>query len=186
MSGVPSTESRLFPGTHTTWSPDRRYRYFLRRPWEEQLSLGLVEAGQGSAARAPIAFVLLNPSTADERKDDPTVARCRRYGLAWGFGEVIVLNAFAYRATDPKDMRAQIDPVGPDNDTTLLTTISTVLDMGGRVVCGWGNHGGHLQRSDHLRQILAPFSDLRCFPKTKAGEPGHPLYLRKDVALERL
>lgn len=183
---VVSTQERLFPGTHTTWSPDRRYRYFLRRPWEEQLGLGLLENQQDGEARAPIAFVLLNPSTADERKDDPTVARCRRYGLAWGFGEVIILNAFAYRATDPKDMRVQNDPVGPENDATLLATVATVLDMGGRVVCGWGNHGAHLQRSDHLRAILAPFGALRCFPKTKAGEPGHPLYLRKDVTLEDL
>ncbi len=185
MAGL-TTQDRLFAGQNTTWSPDRRYRYFLRRPWCEQLDQGFAEAGADDMQRPPIAFLLLNPSTADERKDDPTVARCRRYAVAWGFGEVIVLNAFAYRATDPKDMRAQSDPVGPENDATLLATLPVVQALGGRLVCGWGNHGAHLGRSDHLRELLADFQGLRCFPKTKAGEPGHPLYLRKDVALQDL
>ncbi len=181
-----STQQRLYQGQNTTWSADRRYRYFLRRPWHEQVAQGFAEPEMSAEGRPPIAFLLLNPSTADEVKDDPTVARCRRYAVAWGFGEVIVLNAFAYRATDPKDMRAQADPVGPDNDATLLATLPAVQALGGRLVCGWGNHGAHLGRSDQLRALLADFEGLRCFPKTKAGEPGHPLYLRKDVALQDL
>ena len=186
-----STSHRLFPGTNTTWSPDRAYRYFLRRPWEEQLSFGFADAGLlgEQETRPPIAFLLLNPSTADELKDDPTVARCRRFAVAWGYGEVMILNAFAYRATDPKDMKAQADPVGPDNDTTIQTAVSTVLDLGGRIVCGWGNHGSHMQRTTALLQVLGQWRDhpqLLGFPKTKSGDPGHPLYLRKDVLLTPL
>ena len=97
---MPVTSDILYPGTDTTWSPDRSHRYFLRRP-----------ASLLDQAKPVIAFILLNPSTADERKDDPTVAKCRRYAAGWGFGEVIVLNAFAYRATDPKNMKAHPDPI---------------------------------------------------------------------------
>lgn len=149
------------------------------------------EAASGATqeVRPPIAFLLLNPSTADEVKDDPTVARCRRFAVDWGYGEVMILNAFAYRATDPKDMKAQADPVGPDNDETIQTVVSTVLELGGRIVCGWGNHGSHLQRTTALLEVLSQWRDhpqLLGFPKTKSGDPGHPLYLRKDVLLTPL
>ena len=127
---MPITSDILFPGIDTTWSPDRSHRYFLRRP------AGLLEQD-----KPVIAFILLNPSTADEVKDDPTVAKCRRYAAGWGYGEVIVLNAFAYRATDPKNMKAHADPVGPDNDRTILETAQAVHGLGGTLLCGWGTHG---------------------------------------------
>lgn len=163
------TSDILFPGTNTTWSPDRSHRYFLRRP-----------AGLLDQDKPVIAFILLNPSTADELKDDPTVAKCRRYAAGWGFGEVIVLNAFAYRATDPKNMRAHPDPVGPENDATVLATATAVHELGGTLLCGWGTHGAHLDRSAQLQDLLAHFP-LNAFTLTKHGEPGHPLYLRGDL-----
>ena len=166
---MPITSELLFPGQDTTWSPDRAHRYFLRRP-----------AGMLDRDKPVIAFVLLNPSTADEVKDDPTVAKCRRYAAGWGYGEVIVLNAFAYRATDPKNMRAHPDPIGPDNDATILQTAEVVHGLGGTILCGWGTHGTHLERSAALRALLAPFP-LKAFTLTKHGEPGHPLYLRGDL-----
>jgi hypothetical protein len=166
---VPVTSDILFPGHDTTWSTDRAYRYFLRRP------ASLLEQ-----AKPVIAFILLNPSTADETKDDPTVAKCRRYAAGWGFGEVIVLNAFAFRATDPKNMRAHIDPVGPDNDRTILETAQAVHGLGGTLLCGWGTHGAHLERSAQVQALLEPFP-LKAFTLTKHGEPGHPLYLRGDL-----
>ena len=146
----------------------------------------LLEQPDPLAKRPPIVFCLLNPSTADERKDDPTVARCRRFAVAWGFGDVVVLNAFAYRATDPKDMKAQTDPTGPENDATILETINWVIENGGQVVCGWGNHGSHLQRSTHLRSLFEDYKTtgkVLAFPFTKSGEPGHPLYLKNTVQL---
>ena len=146
----------------------------------------LIDQPDTSLTRPPIAFCLLNPSTADEAKDDPTVARCRRFAVAWGFGDIIVLNAFAYRATDPKDMKAHAEPVGADNDATIVETVEWVLDQGGQLVCGWGNHGSHLDRSTHLRALLEPFKatgKLFGFPSTKSGEPGHPLYLKNSVEL---
>lgn len=166
---MPVSSDILYPGTDTTWSPDRSHRYFLRRP-----------ASPLDQEKPGIAFILLNPSTADERKDDPTVAKCRRYAAGWGFGEVIVLNAFAYRATDPKDMKAHPDPVGPDNDQTIVETARAVHGLGGTLLCGWGTHGSHLDRSIHLQELLKDFP-LKAFTLTKHGQPGHPLYLRGDL-----
>ena len=181
----------LYPDQQTRFSPCRTWRYFLRRPWQQQIDQSfvvsdLLDQPDTTTKRPPIAFCLLNPSTADETKDDPTVARCRRFAVAWGFGDIIVLNAFAYRATDPKDMKAHMEPVGADNDKTIIQTVEWVLSNGGQVVCGWGNHGSHLSRSTHIRSILAPYKDtdkILGFPTTKSGEPGHPLYLKNSVEL---
>lgn len=171
-----TTSQLLFSGQDTLWSPDRAYRYFLRRSVEHDFEL---------SAKPPIAFLLLNPSTADEMKDDPTVARCRRFALAWGYGEVIVLNAFAFRATDPRNMKAQADPVGPENDAVIIETTRVLFEFGGTLVCGWGNHGAHHNRGTAIREVIRAYP-ARAFPLTKVGEPGHPLYLRNDVQLRDL
>lgn len=178
-----STQPILYPKSNTRWSPDRRYRYFLRRPWHEQVTQGFADMTIMSEDRPPIAFLLLNPSTADEIKDDPTVARCRRFAVAWGYGEVLILNAFAFRATDPMDMKQASDPVGPQNDQIILESLKAVNCLGGQIVCGWGNHGKHQKRGLALRTLLAGHKGVKCFPVTKQGEPGHPLYLKNSVAL---
>ena len=166
----PLIDNSFYPGTHSLWSPDRQHRYFLRRP----------AVTAEDRAKPPMAFIMLNPSTADEVKDDPTVAKSRRYAKSWGFGEVIVMNAFAYRATDPKNMRAHPDPVGPDNDEVIRSTVEHIIGRDGIIVCGWGNHGLHLERGAKLRTMLKQFQ-LHSFPITKQDQPGHPLYLRSTV-----
>ena len=178
---MPSTASLLFPDAHSLWSDydpsegRRPYRYFLRRL--ENKVTGLIEPD-----KPPMVVVLLNPSTADEIKDDPTVAKSRRHAAGWGYGEVIILNAFAYRATDPKNMKAQPDPIGPKNDQVIQETCAAVVALGGRIVCGWGNHGQHLGRSDALRALLSPF-ETWAFKVSKTGEPSHPLYLSMATQL---
>ena len=104
-----------------------RYRYLLTRVW----------APGGKKA----LFVMLNPSTADEMKNDPTVERCERRARAMGFGAFRVCNIFAYRATDPRNMRAQQDPIGPGNDEAIRESCL----WADRVVCAWGTHGEFLQ-----------------------------------------
>lgn len=170
------TLGTLYPGEEALWSPEPvpAYRYFLRRPPWRSL--------EPNPEAPPIAFLLLNPSTADEVQDDPTIRRCRGYAADWGYGEVMILNAFAFRATDPKVMRAQADPVGPDNDRVILETCEALFSMGGTLVCGWGNHGAFQDRGQAVRALLKGFP-AQAFPLTGAGEPGHPLYLRKDVQL---
>ena len=116
----------------------------------------------------------LNPSTADETQDDPTIRRCQGFARDWGYGGLVMANLFAFRATDPAVMKQAADPVGPDNDEHLLQLASTCP----LVVAAWGTHGQHLGR-DHQVRELTP--NLHCLRLTKEGYPGHPLYLPKSL-----
>lgn len=140
------------------FSPDRRYRYTLWRIWD--------------AARPPVAFILLNPSTADETELDPTLRRCLGFAQAWGAGGFWIGNVFAFRATDPSVMRQEMDPVGPENDAALLEIAARCPTL----VCGWGVHAVHRGREQEVLRLLvkARFTALRL---TKSGAPSHPLYL---------
>lgn len=119
-------------------------------------------------------FVGLNPSTADETQDDPTIRRCIAYAKAWGFDALCMTNLFAYRATQPEDMLAQEDPIGVDNDAHLVALAATA----GVVVAAWGTHGVHLGRDASVRAAL---SNLHFLKLTHSGQPGHPLYLPKTL-----
>jgi hypothetical protein len=144
------------------YSPDSRYRYALTRTW---------------APGDKVLFVMLNPSTATELQNDPTVERCERRARALGFGGFAVANIFAFRATDPRVMRAEPDPVGPMNDATILD-LATRFD---RVVCAWGSHGAHLDRGARVESMLrATRQDLFHLGLTLAGHPKHPLYIGYD------
>ena len=144
----------------TVFSPCRTYRYTLWREW-----IG----GDGYAM-----FVGLNPSTADETQDDPTIRRCIAFAKAWGYAGLCMTNLFAFRATDPKDMKAAADPVGPENDYHLLRLWADA----GVVVAAWGANGTHRGRDAEVAKMLRP---LHCLALTKDGHPGHPLYLRKTL-----
>lgn len=138
----------------------RSWRYRLWRTWDES---------------KPYAnFLMLNPSTADEQVLDPTCTRCRNYAQAWGYGSFIVTNLFGWRATDPDDMKAAADPVGPENDGHILE----VATGAAIVIAAWGNHGVFQSRVDHVRNMLkAAGVQLHALKITGAGQPGHPLYL---------
>lgn len=144
----------------TIFSPCRTYRYALWREW-----IG----GDGY-----VMFVGLNPSTADETQDDPTIRRCIAFAKAWGYAGLCMTNLFAFRATDPKDMRAAAEPIGPANDEHLRT----LADGAGVIVAAWGANGTHLGRDVAVRKMLPA---LHCLALTKGGHPGHPLYLRKTL-----
>ncbi|WP_424967979.1 DUF1643 domain-containing protein [Dinoroseobacter sp. S375] len=142
------------------YSDCERYRYALTRIWEP-------EGGR-------ILFVMLNPSTATEVQNDPTVERCERRARALGYGGFRVCNIFAWRDTDPKAMRAAADPVGPANDAAILEG----AEWAETVLCAWGTHGAHLDRGPAvarlLRQTDRPLTHLGL---SKAGHPKHPLYI---------
>ncbi len=142
-----------------TYSPDLRYRYALTRVW----------------APGPQAlFVMLNPSTATEVQNDPTVERCERRARALGFGSFAVANIFAFRATDPRVMRAEADPVGPDNDR-MIRDLALMAD---RIICAWGTHGAHLSRGAQVEGLLRPLTpELYHLGLSQAGHPKHPLYI---------
>lgn len=146
------------------FSPCRMYRYSLWRIWSPWT--------HGAAGYA--MFIGLNPSTADETTDDPTIRRCVGFAKAWGYGGLCMTNLFAFRATQPAVMLAATDPVGPDNDKTIRDLAETA----GVVIAAWGAHGTHLGRDAVVRAMLPNLNYLRL---TKGGHPGHPLYLPKTL-----
>ena len=141
------------------FSPCRTYRYALWRRW-----------GRGDYAM----FIGLNPSTADEKSDDPTIRRCVGFAKSWGYGALCMANLFAYRATDPTEMKRAIDPIGVENDFRLIE-----LAKGAAVVvAAWGTHGEHKRRDQSVRLLVPNLQYLRL---TKDGHPSHPLYLPADL-----
>lgn len=140
-----------------------RYRYDLVR-------------GEGEPS---ICWLMLNPSTADAHTDDPTIRRVVGFSQRWGFGTVVVVNLFAYRATQPTALLSVDDPVGPDNDATIRETVTacTVTVLAHGVV--------HRRLHDRARTVelllLAAGVPLVCLGQTADGSPRHPLYVRGDT-----
>ena len=150
------------------YSDCERYRYALTRVWDP--------------AGAKALFVMLNPSTATELQNDPTVERCERRARALGFGAFRVCNIFAWRETDPAKMRAAPDPVGPGNDAA----IAEGCQWADRIVCAWGAHGEHLDRGRRVERLMrATGRPLHHLGLTKAGHPRHPLYISSAEAPRR-
>lgn len=147
------------------FSECRKYRYVLHRIWQPK--------------KAGVAFVGLNPSTADANVDDPTIRRCIGYAERWGYGGIFMVNLFAYRATDPKVLKTVSDPVGQLNDIYLLANTGT----GQLTICCWGSHGVYMDRA---ADVLCLIEDPHYLKLTKSGQPGHPLYLKKDLKPRKL
>ena len=134
----------------------RHYRYSLQRQWH--------------GGRGRVLFIGLNPSTADHRRDDPTIRRCVGFARDWGFAALEVVNLFAFRATYPQDLKAAADPVGPHNDR-WLRRCHRRADL--TVAC-WGNDGAFRERAG---AVLAALDDLYCLRLNRSRQPAHPLYL---------
>lgn len=153
------------------FSDCRTYRYVLTREWAEERRL--------------VAFIGLNPSTADETVDDPTVRRCIDFARNWGYSGLYMLNLFGYRATKPADLRTAPEPIGKRNDDHLVRyCLSSQI-----IVACWGAHGNLLFRSEHVvPMLLSKGLVLHAFGETKKGEPKHPLYLSRgaDVSTWRV
>jgi hypothetical protein len=141
-----------------TFSPCRRWRYLLWRRWD--------------AAKPVANFLMLNPSTADEVKLDPSCTRARRYAEAWGYGALIVTNIFGFRNTNPNELRKTPDPIGSGNDAAIVRAARESAI----VVCAWGNHGAFLERSSRVKALLKK-EKLYALRVNANGEPAHPLYL---------
>jgi len=150
------------------FSLNRRYRYSLWRQWDIN--------------RPAVTFICLNPSTADEEVNDPTVRRCITFAHAWGFGTCYLGNIFALRGTNPSVLYDFDDPIGPDNDTSLLDMSS----IAARVVVGWGNRGQLYNRGNYVLELISSKRPLYCFGRTKTGEPKHPLYLPRLAMVYQL
>lgn len=153
----------LFPAWTGTaeFSNDGVYRYSLTRRW---------------AVGPTAVWILLNPSTADEVRNDPTIRRVMGFSRAWGYGGFTLMNVFALRSTDPSALRTHPDPTGPDNDET----IRRVSGQAELVVAAWGTLGALRQRGAAVRAMLGR---VQCLGTTKAGFPRHPLYTAADQQL---
>ncbi|MSR32228.1 MAG: DUF1643 domain-containing protein [Gemmataceae bacterium] len=150
----------------TVFSPCRKYRYSLWRQWDKSNpSFAL--------------FIGLNPSTADEVNDDPTLRRCLAFARKWGHGGLCLVNLFAFRAASPAVMQQQADPVGPKNDTW----IALWGKKANRVVACWGIHGSFAERDKEVIPFLG--KEIYCMGRTKSGQPRHPLYLKASQRLQK-
>ncbi len=157
----------LFEVSGATFSDCGRYRYKLWRTWSDKPLL---------------TFIMLNPSTSDEIKNDPTVERCERRARQNGYGGIVVLNLMAYRATDPRELAPlpAKERFGPENAEHLVNAVQS----GGTIICGWGAHG-HLGPVAWLTtQAERAETPLWCLGTTKDGHPRHPLYVPYSKPLE--
>lgn len=176
-SGVITRRYQALDGTESTavYSPCEQYRYALERVWTLR--------NQPGSGRF-LVMVMLNPSTATEAQNDPTVQRCETRARRWGFDGLLVLNIFAFRATDPKDMLAAADPVGPLNDRTIMDALAGLAMNGAggsQIICGWGTHGNHRNRSAAVLDMIARHGITpMALSWTKDGHPQHPLYIGYD------
>lgn len=147
-----------------------KFRYRLSRIWRDGGHI--------------LPFVMLNPSTADAKNDDPTIRRCMGFARREGYSGIEVANLYAFRATAPVDLWKAIDPFGPDNDQHLMDVATASAAHGVPIICAWGAHGGNSSRPITLMQAIN--ADLRCLGKTKDGKPRHPLYVKGDQPFEPL
>lgn len=141
-----------------------RYRFTLWRIWDQS---------------KPLAMIIgLNPSTADAVEDDRTIGRCVTFMRREGFGGFYMMNLFAFRATEPKDMKAELEPVGFMNNQWLRH----ISQDSERIIFAWGCDGGHMGRD---KEVIQLFKDANpyCFGLTKEGYPKHPLFLSGDTPL---
>lgn len=146
------------------FSTCRRYRYALWRTWDTKLPVCM--------------FLMLNPSTADEDKNDPTISRCVKRSVLMGYGGLHVGNIFAWRSTDPKGLLKADDPVGPDNDRHILEAAGKA----GVVICGYGTHGALNRRGEKvLGMLYGAGVTPQALKINSDGSPGHPLYVGYDV-----
>jgi hypothetical protein len=162
----------------TLFSPDRVYRYQL---WREFGADFLFDGGN-KMKEGFVMFIGLNPSTADETVNDPTIRRCIGFSKRWGYGALCMTNLFAFRATQPKDMMAAQDPVGPFNDNHL-DTVAREADL---IVCAWGKDGKFKGRDMQvMAMLLHSERKMKVFGFNQDDSPKHPLYQPNDAKLER-
>jgi hypothetical protein len=169
-AGLPDAEARvhtLDQQAGAIFSAGGKYRYLLWRIWKPEAPL--------------LGWVMLNPSTADERELDPTLRRCMCRTLMGPWGGMLIGNLFALRSTDPAGLRAEADSVGPANDEAL----DVLARLASPIVCGWGTLGSlRFRDTAVLSQLGRAGAALRCLKETKEGHPGHPLYLPNSAEMK--
>lgn len=162
LEGVASTPKAVF-------SSCELFRYTL---WRTSRSLFATDF-RGSRPRTFVNFICLNPSTATDDQDDPTVRKCQMLARRWGFDSICVTNIFAYRSTNPKALYKIDYPIGPMNDRYLMN----VADRASLVVCAWGAHGELMDRAQSVVTLLRDLKVKLHYLRMGKKQPYHPLYL---------
>lgn len=165
-------------GAQFSADPGQKYRYLLWREWRfPRDDANWYGDPERDGRPKPCLFIMLNPSTADSEKDDPTINRCVNFAKASRYERLEVVNLFAYRTTSPKVLKAlthEHDPVGWLN----LISIERAARDAGIIILAWGAHGGHLGQDETVLKLLEPYAaKLRMLELTKGGRPKHPLYI---------
>ena len=146
--------------SEAVYSECGKYRYALTRIWER--------------ADRRLLYIMLNPSTATELANDPTVERCERRARMLGYGGFRVCNLFALRETDPSRLKRAHRPEGPKNREQILAAIGWADD----ILCAWGIHGSHREQGRSvLELLLASSKPVLALGVTGSGHPRHPLYM---------
>jgi hypothetical protein len=169
-----SSQTSLFPfysHSSAVISKCSLYRYLLRRIWDDSLP--------------PLVAGLLNPSTADAATDDATITRIVERARRNGYGSIRVWNIYAYRATDPKDLRKASDPIGPENYHWITSALADAATSNGIAFVGWGGHKIPNEHLAALRSIIERVGvTLMCLGMTRNGHPVHPLYISYDMQFQ--
>jgi hypothetical protein len=151
-------------------SPCGRYRYRLERIWDE--------------TRPLLVFVMLNPSTADAKLDDPTVRRCVAFAMREGYGGILIVNLYALRTPSPAELWKAEDRLGgPDAERALVLASEYAREHDAPIVCAWGA-GSKGRGVFTVEMMRTRGARLACLGKTQDGSPRHPLYVRADQPLE--
>lgn len=149
------------------------HRYGLSRLWDEN--------------RPTLCWVMLNPSTADDLNDDPTIRKCVGFAKQWGYGRISVVNLFTFRATDPKHLKAAGYPTGDPSVTDLA--LRGAFDRASKVIVAWGaNVKATGETADRAKEVLSMIHEAGHAPQalriTESGQPGHPLYIPYSTTLD--
>lgn len=147
----------------TIISEDGKYRYVLFRNIQPF-----------ALKRKTVCFFMLNPSTADYHVDDPTLRRCINFGKTWGYNRLLLVNLFAMRSKDPRQLLTDQDPIGPENAAYVFRA-TTEADL---VVAAWGNH----KATAKAPQYLIGKESLFCLGHNTDQSPRHPLYVPKTAS----
>lgn len=135
------------------------FRYSLYRGWDTRLPT--------------VCWVMLNPSTANETEDDHTIRKCVAFSEIYGFGQMVVVNLFAFRTKSPGVLKRHGYPVGPENDRHIrMASVSSQM-----VIAAWGAHGRGLQRARDVVGLLSSCKSIKALKILHGGVPGHPLML---------
>ena len=156
---------KQIPG-EATFSEDNLYRYTLTRKW------GIMDKS--------LIITMMNPSTASESILDPTIRKVLQWSIIWGYDKLIVLNLFAYRSTEMKQIFQVSNPIGPDNDYHIIETLeNNKLSLH---IAAWGKKGNFLERDHQIRTFYTNLGiPLHYLVLNSDGTPSHPLYLSKNT-----